>query len=226
VTRHWGAAEDRTLRLARFVEQTEVLGPGRRALVVVQGCHLRCRGCVASQTHALDGGAEVGVEALAARIVGLEGIDGITFTGGEPFLQAAALARLVDRVRETQPGLSAMSFSGYRLEWLRRSGSAAQRRLLERLDLLVDGPYVARLHRPLRWRGSSNQRLHALTPRHRTELAGDADEPAGMEISIDADLGVEWVGVPPVPGLMESVIDNPDAGRRAPREREKEVVGR
>ncbi len=224
MTRHWGNEQTRALRLARFIERTEVLGPGRRAVVVVQGCQLRCRGCVAPQTHALDGGTEVQVEDLAARLAGLDDVDGITFTGGEPFLQSAALARLVDRVREARPGLSAMSFSGYRLEWLRRSGSAAQRRLLGRLDLLVDGPYVARLHQPLRWRGSSNQRLHALTPRHRSELDDSPDVPAGLEISIDAGLGVEWVGVPPVPGLMERVIDKPDAGECAPRRTRREVV--
>lgn len=225
MNRHWGDERTQTLRLGRFVERTEVLGPGRRALVVVQGCHLRCRGCVAPQTHALNGGTEVRVEDLAARLVGLGDIAGVTFTGGEPFLQAAALAHLVDRVREARPGLSTMSFSGYRLEWLRRSGSAAQRRFLERLDLLVDGPYVARLHQPLRWRGSSNQRLHALTPRHRSELTGSPDVPAGLEISIDAGLGVEWVGVPPVPGLIERVIDNPDAGECALRRTEREVIG-
>lgn len=224
MTRHWGSERQRSLRLARFIDRTEVLGPGRRAVVAVQGCHLRCRGCVAPQTHDLDGGVEAPVEDVADRLAALDDVVGVTFTGGEPFLQAAALTSVLDRTREARPELSAMSFSGYRLEWLRRSGSAAQRRLLDRLDILVDGPYVARLHRPLRWRGSSNQRLHALTPRHRSELARGPDAPAGLEISIDAGLGVEWVGVPPVPGLIERVIDVPNADECAPPGAEREVV--
>jgi anaerobic ribonucleoside-triphosphate reductase activating protein len=203
MSRHWGGGSASTLRLARLVERTEVLGPGSRAVVVVQGCHLRCCGCVAEQTHALDGGLEVGVAALASQLTWLDEIDGITFTGGEPFLQAAALVQLIDRLRSARPELSTMSYSGYRLEWLRRKGSAAQAQLLERLDILVDGPYIERLHAPLRWRGSRNQRLHALTPRHRATLAAEPDLPAGIEISIDAGLGLEWVGVPPVPGLMD-----------------------
>jgi anaerobic ribonucleoside-triphosphate reductase activating protein len=224
MSRHWGSDSASTLRLARLVERTEVLGPGRRAVVVVQGCHLRCRGCVAEQTHALDGGIEVGVAELTDRLMSLD-VEGVTFTGGEPFLQAAALTHLIDRVRSERPALSTMSFSGYRLEWLRRKGSTAQSRLLERLDLLVDGPYVERLHAPLRWRGSRNQRLHALSSRHRLELAREPDLPAGMEISIDAGLGVEWVGVPPVPGLMDRVIDDAGGGQLTRQGAEAEVVG-
>jgi len=199
MTRHWGAAEDSNLRVARLIDRTGVLGPGERAVVVVQGCHLRCAGCIAEATHALDGGEEIGVEELGARLAALDGIDGVTFTGGEPFLQAPALSRLLDRLRRARPELSAMSFSGYRIEWLRAKGSPAQRGLLRRLDVLVDGPYVRRLHADLLWRGSSNQRIHALSSRHRAELERGADRSAGVEISIDGELGLEWVGVPPVP---------------------------
>ncbi|HEV7771530.1 MAG TPA: 4Fe-4S single cluster domain-containing protein [Solirubrobacterales bacterium] len=223
MTRHWGSGGDSTLRLARVIERTEVLGPGPRAVVVVQGCHLRCRGCVAEPTHALDGGFGEDIGALAARLGALDDIAGVTFSGGEPFLQAAALSRLVDLLREQRPTLSTMSFSGYRLEWLRAKGSPAQRALLDRLDLLVDGPYVERLHAPLRWRGSSNQRLHALSARHEAELAPEHDAPAGMEWSIDADLVFEWVGVPPVPGLVDRLVgDRPES---IPDNTHQEVIG-
>lgn len=203
MSRHWGTDDASTLRVARVIERTEVLGPGRRAVVVVQGCHLRCRGCIAEETHELDGGAPVEVEDLCLRLAAIPDVCGVTISGGEPFLQAAALTRLLDLLRRDRPELSAMSYSGYRLEWLRTRGSAAQRALLDRLDLLVDGPYVRRLHAPLRWRGSRNQRIHALSPRHRAETTGTADAPAGMEWTIDPELGLEWVGVPPVPDFVE-----------------------
>jgi len=199
VNRHWGNDDASGLRLSRVIERSSVLGPGERAVVVVQGCHLRCRGCIAAGTHPLDGGERVATAELGERIASLEGLDGVTFTGGEPFLQAAALTRLLDLLRLGDGGLSAMAYSGYRLEWLRRDGSPAQTELLRRLDLLVDGPYVRRLHAPLRWRGSRNQRVHALTARHRAELRSTPDRSAGVEVSIDEDLDVDWVGVPPVP---------------------------
>lgn len=199
-TRHHGIEEPRFLQVARVVERTSVLGPGVRAVVLVQGCMLRCRGCVAEATHPPDGGATLPVETLAASLLGLPEIAGVTFSGGEPFLQAAALSALADRLRERRPELSLMSFSGYRVEWLRARGSAAQRALLAQLDLLVDGPYVERWHAPLRWRGSSNQRLIALTDRHVEALA--PDDPAGLELELDPNLELTWVGVPPRPGFL------------------------
>lgn len=199
MSRHWGTNADAGLRVTRIIDRTSVLGPGERAVIVVQGCELRCSGCIAAATHPLDGGEWVTVEELGDHVEAVAGIEGITFSGGEPFLQAAAVSRLIDRLRRRRPGFSTMSFSGYRVEWLRRSGSPAQRELLGRLDLLIDGPYVQRRHGALRWRGSRNQRIHALSPRHVAELEAQPDEPAGVEVSLDEDMSLEWVGVPPVP---------------------------
>ena len=199
--RHAPDEDARTLRVARIVERTAVLGPGVRAVVVVQGCDLRCRGCIAEATHPRDGGEPVAVATLAERLAALP-VDGVTYSGGEPFLQAAALVALADALRARQPGWSLMAYTGYRLERLAR-GTAAQRALLDRLDLLVDGPYVERWHAPLRWRGSTNQRLVALSRRHRDALA--PDEPAGMEVELTPGLDLSWVGVPPRPGFLATL---------------------
>jgi anaerobic ribonucleoside-triphosphate reductase activating protein len=199
MSRHRGSDDRKRLRISRLIERTAVLGPGERSVVVVQGCQLRCRGCIAESTHRLDGGFSLEVDSLFERLRAVEGIDGVTFTGGEPFLQAGAISRLIDLLRRERTRLSVMSYSGYRLEWLRKKGSPAQLDLLRKLDLLVDGPYVERLHAPLRWRGSRNQRIHQLSGRHRAEVASWSDESAGMEMGLDRELGFEWVGVPPVP---------------------------
>lgn len=174
-------------------------------MVVVQGCHLRCRGCIAAGTHPLDGGEWVATEDLGERLASLDDVEGVTFTGGEPFLQAAALGRLLDLLHDGGHRLSTMSYSGYRLEWLQSNGSSAQNRLLQRLDLLVDGPYVQRLHAPLRWRGSRNQRVHALSARHRRELEAAPDRSAGVEVRLGEDLSFDWVGVPPVADFEASL---------------------
>jgi anaerobic ribonucleoside-triphosphate reductase activating protein len=143
------------------------------------------------------------VEALAEQLAALP-IDGVTYSGGgEPMLQASALNELSDELRRRRPGLSLMSYTGYRYEVLLRRGSPAQRRLLERLDLLVDGPYVRRLHASLRWRGSANQRLIALSARHLDDLW--PDESAGIELALDRDLKLSWVGVPEQPDFVEAL---------------------
>ncbi|MGW7428285.1 4Fe-4S single cluster domain-containing protein [Streptomyces sp. NPDC054861] len=193
------------LSVARTLDRCTVLGPGPRAVVWVQGCPLRCAGCVAAETLPFEGGTTVPVPELARHLGALTEVEGVTLSGGEPFTQAEALAELLDAVREERPGFTAMAYSGFRHERLRR-GTPGQRALLDRLDLLVDGPYVAARHAALRWRGSSNQRLLALTGRYAEELArvlAEDDTTAGVELSVGADGSFSWAGVPPLPGFRE-----------------------
>lgn len=183
--------------VSRVVDETRVLGPGVRAVVWVRGCPLRCPGCIAHEDLPFEGGTRVEVAALAARLNALpERVTGVTFSGGEPMAQAAALAELVDALRAEREW-STMSYSGYTLERLLRHGDEGQRALLARLDLLVDGPYVQSRHADLRWRGSDNQRLHHLTARHTPD---PDDSGAGLEMAV-VDGTLQWTGVPPVPGF-------------------------
>lgn len=193
---------DRVLQVAGTVDRCEVLGPGSRFVIWVQGCPLRCAGCVAPETLPFDGGEAVPVADLAERILATPQLDGVTFSGGEPFAQAEALAHLVDLVREARD-ISVMSYSGYALRWLERRGSAGQLGLLRRLDILVDGPYRRELHDALLWRGSSNQRIHLLTSRH-ASLAAVPDVSAGLQVLVGSE-GLRWLGVPPTVGFREAL---------------------
>lgn len=199
-----------TLRVAEVTEHCTVLGPcapGRaRAVVWVQGCPLRCSGCISTEYLPFEGGTPMATRTLVDRLFALDGLDGVTFSGGEPFAQAAALVDLVDRLRAAGDW-SVMSYTGHTIEWLEARGTPAQRALLDRLDLLVDGPYVERLHRPLLWRGSSNQRIHVLSDRHEdvaTRLAvPDGDRPAGIQVEVDGG-NFRVLGVPPTPGFRQA----------------------
>jgi anaerobic ribonucleoside-triphosphate reductase activating protein len=152
---------------------------------------------VALEDLPFEGGERWSVAALAQRFSALPTeVTGLTLSGGEPMAQAGALTALVDRLR-TMRDWSVMAFSGFTLDWLRRRGDGQQRALLDRLDILVDGPYVAARHADLLWRGSANQRLHFLTARHQMPVV---DRSAGLEINVSAST-VDWIGVPPVPGF-------------------------
>ncbi|TWV48896.1 radical SAM protein, partial [Streptomyces misionensis] len=189
------------LSVARTLDRCTALGPGSRAVIWVQGCPLRCPGCVAAETLPFEGGTSRSVAELADWLCGLDGIEGVTFSGGEPFGQARALVELLDAVRERRADFGAMAYSGFRHEALRRGGPD-RRALLDRLDLLVDGPYLAARHGSLRWRGSDNQRLIPLTDRYRQVLA-EPDTTAGIELSVEVDGSFSWAGVPPEPGFRE-----------------------
>ncbi|GFJ85694.1 4Fe-4S single cluster domain-containing protein [Phytohabitans houttuyneae] len=152
------------LRVAETQPRCTVLGPGVRFGVWVQGCGIGCAGCISPQWIPAEGGSWLPVAELAERIVH-EAVDGLTLSGGEPFDQAGAAADLVRRVRARRD-MSVLSYTGYTLSHLRRHGTPDQHALLDALDLLVDGPYLRAKHADLRWRASTNQRVHHLTGRH------------------------------------------------------------
>ncbi|OJW24965.1 MAG: hypothetical protein BGO49_07670 [Planctomycetales bacterium 71-10] len=182
------------LTLFRIATRSTVLGPGRRSVLWVQGCPFSCPGCVVPESLPFSGGVAYPVAELAGRIVADNDIDGVTFSGGEPMSQAAGLCELVDRIRAVRD-LSFMSYTGFTLEQLRSRGTRSQRALLERLDILVDGPYVRARHTDLIWRGSDNQRVILLTERHRSLEEKLDERGTWIEFEVHAG-GVAWMGIP------------------------------
>jgi len=205
------------LKVAALHPDCRVLGPGSRFAVWVQGCPLSCHGCLSPQWIPFDGGKNVAVDDLAEEIAETA-VDGLTLSGGEPFAQASALSRLVTAVRARRD-LSVLCYSGYPLSWLRSKGDTAQHELLAQLDVLIDGPYLPRLHGDLRWRGSSNQRVHRLGTRPMPGLDGP-DTSAGLQLEVTPDGEVQWLGVPPVPDFrqdFEHALGLAPAGQEPPR---------
>lgn len=174
------------LRIHQFIPFTRVEGPGERACLQVQGCPIRCSGCGVPFTWSKKGGYDVTVEELAQKITAGPKVEGITFLGGEPFEQAAALAELGARLKEA--GLSVMTFSGYVLEDIKSANRKDWNDLLNVTDLLIDGPFQKEkrdLSRP--WVGSSNQRYHFLTDRYAYLKDELTNTPNRMEITVKPD---------------------------------------
>ncbi len=187
-----------TLRIGRIEHGVTVLGPGTRSVVWVAGCDLACPECITPELWDAGAGTLVPIAEVVAEL-GAHATDGVTWTGGEPFDQASAIAAACRALRARRSDLSLMSYSGYSLEHLRRRADGALE-LLDLLDVLVDGRYIRRRHAPLRWRGSSNQRIHLLTSRHEHVLA-EPDEPAGLHRHVSSAGAVRFTGVPPVPNF-------------------------
>lgn len=142
-------------------------GPGVRVSLFVSGCTHHCKGCFQPETWDFSYG-EPFTQEVKEKILELlqpEYIQGLTLLGGEPFEpeNQAALLPLVNAVRERYPEISIWAFSGFTFDVLMgRTGGAGTvtRELLNRLDVLVDGPFVEeKKNLSLRFRGSENQRL-------------------------------------------------------------------
>ncbi len=153
--------ETNTLNLAAYVAETRVLGPGNRAGLWVQGCVFNCTGCIAPEWIPQRSNHIVDVAELAQMIL-TSPATGLTLSGGEPFLQAPALASLVRSVRRVRE-IDVIVFSGFTLSALQHRSDAAP--LLEQVDLLIDGRYIADRNLGIGLRGSDNQCFHFLSPR-------------------------------------------------------------
>lgn len=183
-----------SLRVAHILHGCATLGPGRRTVLWVRGCARRCPGCIASPI--LDDGPSLLLDAASAieRILNSGDEEGATFSGGEPFEQAEALAVVATGLQRA--GRSVMVYTGFTLEELRASESPGIRALLAATDILVDGPFVREQQRDLLWRGSANQRVHLLTPRY-AHLAPVLDASGvGVELRLDRESNLFWAGVP------------------------------
>lgn len=144
------------IRIAGIVNDSIVDGEGVRLTVFTQGCPHHCHGCHNPQTWNLDGGHEIDTEEIVEKLKENPLLSGITFSGGEPFLQPAPLTELAQAAHKL--GLDVWSYTGFTLEELEKRTDAQQ--LLNEVDMLVDGPYVEALRDlTLRFRGSSNQRI-------------------------------------------------------------------
>lgn len=148
------------LRIAGIEPESFVDGPGIRLTVFTQGCNHHCPGCQNPQTHDFNGGHVIEREAIITMIKENPLLDGVTFSGGDPMDQAAALVPLAREIKER--GLNLVIFTGYTYE--RIIALAAERpemfELLSFADMLVDGPFVlAKRSLDIMFRGSWNQRL-------------------------------------------------------------------
>ncbi|MFN7636974.1 MAG: 4Fe-4S single cluster domain-containing protein [Pseudanabaena sp.] len=165
------------LNIMGYLNRSEVNGPGCRAVVWVQGCWRECPDCFNPASWSLAVNQLVSVEELAERILSEPANQGVTFSGGEPVLQATALAALARQVKAA--GLNVMSFTGYTLSEL-RSPSAPEgvEDLLDQLDILIDGPYVSALaiHKPDSPVSSRNQRLHIFNPAFADKIDWASDQ--------------------------------------------------
>ena len=179
---HW-------LNLASRIPCTEAEGPGQRAALWVQGCNKRCRGCCNPAYLQL-----VERELVSASSVldwlgnahHAHDLEGVTFLGGEPMLQAQGLAVVAQGAQSL--GLSVMVFSGYtknELDVLRLPGAD---QLLRYTDVLVDGPYEANLpEHSRRWAGSTNQQFHYLTARYDARIESDGEVERVLEVRLQTD---------------------------------------
>lgn len=155
------------MRIAGLVQESIVDGPGFRMAVFAQGCPHGCPHCHNPQTHDFLAGREIDTSEIIRKMCANSLLDGLTLTGGEPFCQPEPCTELATAAR--QNGLNVWCYTGYTFEELLQMHNSSQMKLLNQVDILVDGRFDWDLRTfECRFRGSSNQRLLDV-PRSLTE---------------------------------------------------------
>ena len=148
----------KTIRLHGIAKDSIVDGLGLRLAIFTQGCPHACEGCHNPQSHAMDGGREWNIAEIQQMMCSNPLLDGITLSGGEPFMQPQACWELATFAHSNQ--LSVWAYTGFTYEMLKKVKDDSTQALLNEIDVLVDGPFVlAERSLDLVFCGSRNQRV-------------------------------------------------------------------
>lgn len=148
------------IRIAGTESNSIVDGPGIRYTVFVQGCPHNCDGCHNPHTHSFDGGKIIDTDVIYESIIEDPLLDGVTFSGGEPFCQSTALYELGRKIKENT-SLNIVTYTGYDFEYLLENRDRDSiGKLLEITDILIDGKFIKEQKSyELKFKGSRNQRI-------------------------------------------------------------------
>ncbi|MBI3037649.1 radical SAM protein [bacterium] len=156
------------------------------------------KGCISPESWDFQGGESVPIDKLFSWVIDQKDIEGLTISGGEPVDQAEPLTELCIHLRE-KIDIGIMCYTGYKHENLMEEGTPAQKKLLESIDILIDGEYLEDRHSNLLWRASSNQRIICLSNRYEKQISTltfDTDRSAGIECSVSPAGTILIAGVP------------------------------
>jgi anaerobic ribonucleoside-triphosphate reductase activating protein len=184
-----------SIALSRLHFPVTTLGPGRRLGIWLQGCSIRCPGCISADTWATTEGLTTTDSVIDALRCWLPYAEGITISGGEPFDQPDALSVLLQDLRRLT-SVDVLVYSGYPLnaltQWLRRNPGL--------IDALITEPYDATAEQTLPLRGSDNQRIHFVSQLGRDRFSSferplrSADR--RLDVMFDDDGSVWLAGIP------------------------------
>lgn len=152
--------DENKIKISGIVKESTVDGPGFRYVVFTQGCPHHCKGCHNPQTHSFDGGSYIDIDTILEDVKKNPLLRGVTISGGEPFMQAKKIAKLLSKIDRKK--LSTIVYTGFLYEDLLNNANEnnGYMDLLKQADLLIDGKFEEDLmDESLLFRGSSNQRV-------------------------------------------------------------------
>lgn len=184
-----------SVRLHNIFMHTTALGPGTRIAIWFQGCNRRCKGCMSPKSRPLNGGRLVDLDALIEAVCATKDVEGVTISGGEPFLQVPALHRLISEIRR-RTDLGVIIYTGNTITQLRKMENPLVDEIISELaDLIIDGEYIDELNDGASLKGSSNQTVNFITDRYLPYKSIYEGKERNVQIEL-ADGEAFFIGIP------------------------------
>ncbi len=181
------------MQIDRIFFPVKTLGYGERIGIWTQGCVHHCTGCSNPELWDKAPEKEVSIQRIIEHVQSIGRADGVTITGGDPFLQSSELARLVRELKRA--GLDdILVYTGYLFEELKEKGED-ETYILKNIAVLIDGPYVDSLNDNKSIRGSSNQRIIILNQKYAARYDGAIDWKRETQI-INNNNYIQAIGLP------------------------------
>ncbi len=147
------------IKISGIVKESTVDGPGFRYVVFTQGCPHKCKGCHNEHTHDIEDGYYINTLEIVEEIKKNPLLRGVTISGGEPFLQAKKIAKLISKIDRNKHDV--IVYTGFEFEKLFELANEKNGflELINQADIVMDGKFIMELKsNDVLFRGSSNQR--------------------------------------------------------------------
>jgi anaerobic ribonucleoside-triphosphate reductase activating protein len=146
------------MRVGRIYYPVKVLGYGKRLGIWFSGCNFRCSNCISQELRNSEAGVDVSINEIIQIIKKCDDIDGITISGGEPFLQYKDLARLIEEFIQADID-DIIIYSGYTFLELKEKNILEIDYILKNVACLVLGRYQYEFNDGNGIVGSTNQQV-------------------------------------------------------------------
>lgn len=168
------------MQIGKILFPVTTLGPGERVGIWLLGCNRNCKGCSNPELQFFDSSKDVSVEEIFD-FMGRLDYEGVTISGGEPFLQAKELKKLIALLRGAGTE-DILVYSGYTKRELEDMHSPDVDYILSHIAVLIDGPFVAELADDVPLRGSSNQKVWLFDDRFERQYISCLNEKKTVDI--------------------------------------------
>lgn len=153
------------MQIERAVVNITTLGPNNRLAFFVNGCYFNCKGCVSKRLQVQNTENECDIEEYFSKF-DFTHIQGITVSGGEPFLQVAELKKCVNYF--LAKGIDdILVYTGFTIKELLEKNDEDIRYILKNIAVIIDGRYEESLNDGTNnLKGSTNQNIIILNDKY------------------------------------------------------------